>query len=539
MTPCPLRSPCLRRPRLSLGVALLCVLAAAPAQAVEAPFEHRYAVVIGSNLGDPDEAPLSWAERDATRMAEVLARMARVSEENLVLLRGASKSAVERVIGDIASRIARQRIQDPNTAAMLFVYYSGHASVGALHLDGERLTFSTLKALVAAAGAEVSVFVVDACRSGGLTRVKGAVPAEPFEIQVEDKLDSSGLAIITSSAAGEDAQESERLQGGIFTHHFINGLIGAADASKDERITLSEAYRYAYTQTLRTTSRTRFVQHPTYAFKMKGRQEVILTRIGGAAGFGRLELSEAGFYVLMEQARGGEVVAELEAASDTDVLLPRGTYLVRRRGNRAVEEATVVIDSGRTTVLSAADMERIPYGRTVRKGLTRSDSVWSLGAAFELAGPTRDNLSVGTWAALYGQLDTEALALRLSLRYGRSTAANPDLALTQDMLGLDLGAYKIFDVGATPLGIGLGVRLGLEWFHQSFETTGVAPSRQQLAGRAAPVLRVELTPAPAFALTLDCGADIYVLEGQGSGGVASIETPVVPFCALGASAYLP
>jgi len=103
---------------------------------------------------------------------------------------------------------------------VLFVYFSGHADVSSLHLGDSRLSFQRLKELAAGVGADVNVLVVDACRSGGLTRVKGATPAEPFEIKAEDRLDSLGLAIITSSAAGEDAQESERLSGGIFTHHF-------------------------------------------------------------------------------------------------------------------------------------------------------------------------------------------------------------------------------------------------------------------------------------------------------------------------------
>ena len=128
-----------------------------------------------------------------------------------------------------------------------------------MHLGTTRLDFTRLTSLVDQAGATLKVLVVDACRSGELTRVKGARPVQPFKIVSAERLKSEGNAIITSSAAGEDAQESDRLGGGIFSHHFMMGLRGAADRTGDRTVSLSEAYRYAYDQTLRTTSRARFL----------------------------------------------------------------------------------------------------------------------------------------------------------------------------------------------------------------------------------------------------------------------------------------
>ena len=42
-------------------------------------------------------------------------------------------------------------------------------------------------------------------------------------------------------------------------------------------MTLTEAYAYTYEQTLRSTGRTLDVQHPTYAYDVKGRGEVVLS----------------------------------------------------------------------------------------------------------------------------------------------------------------------------------------------------------------------------------------------------------------------
>ncbi len=507
---------------------------AAPAQA--AAEQVRFAVVIGSNDGQPDETPLLYAERDAERVADVLVRLASVTEENLLLLRGADAKRLERVIAGIGERVRRKRAKG-KVEALLFVYYSGHASVDALHLGASRMPFRRLRKLVSGIGADVSVFVVDACRSGGMTRVKGAAPAAPFEIRVEDKLQSTGTAIITSSSAGEDAQESERLNGGIFTHHLINGLRGAADASADKRVTIGEAYHYAYSQTLRATSRTRFVQHPTYSFRIKGKQELTLTRTGAATGQGRLRLNDAGFYVIMDTTRGGTVVAELRARRKTDVLLPRGRYLVRRRGVKMVHEGTVAIASGGRASLSRKTMKRMPYGRTVRRGLTESNP-FSVGLMTIASQPVLSGQSAGLFGGVGLGVETSGARFQLRMRYGQADSTNTDLTMQQRMLGADLGIFRIFDLPRLNAGVGLGVRLGGDWIMQRFTTTGAAPDRDQWVYRASPALSMQFAPQSNWTVGLECGIDVYAMQMQRD-GQAVWENPVAPFCAAAINVFLP
>src|SRR4051812_28828269 len=97
------------------------------------------------------------------------------------------------------------------------------------------------------------VALVDACRSGGIIGVKGGVPAPAFLLDFEDQLPSEGFAVVTSASAQEDAQESDRWGGSVFTATLISGLAGAADESGDGIVTLEEAYAYAYEQTLQAT----------------------------------------------------------------------------------------------------------------------------------------------------------------------------------------------------------------------------------------------------------------------------------------------
>ncbi len=325
---------------------LLALLLACPASAATV----RYALVVGADRGDDQDGPLEYAERDASRVADVLTRMGGVSPENLVLLRAPDAAEVRRVLATLDRRIAAEKARDPSSVGLLLTYYSGHADSYALHLGSSELPFKELRTAIATSAAEVAVLVVDACRSGGLTRVKGATRAKPFEMSVDDQLQSSGFAIITSSAAGEDAQESSRLRGGIFTHHLLNGLHGAADVSADQRVTLSEAFRYAATQTLRTTSRLRYIQHPTYQFRIRGKQELVLTWLRAAAGWARLRLRTSGHYMVIERNADGVVLSDLDAEDRTELLLPEGRYLVRRRGSDAVHEANVDLDGGAAVV---------------------------------------------------------------------------------------------------------------------------------------------------------------------------------------------
>ena len=94
----------------------------------------------------------------------------------------------------------------------------------ALHLGGTRLDFDELRGLVEGSPANLRLLVVDACRSGGVSRVKGVKKAKAFNIDLKDNTAAEGVAIMTSSAAGESSQESDRLRGSFFSHHLINAL---------------------------------------------------------------------------------------------------------------------------------------------------------------------------------------------------------------------------------------------------------------------------------------------------------------------------
>ncbi|MCC6625617.1 MAG: caspase family protein [Deltaproteobacteria bacterium] len=525
-----------RPPRAAPGLACLCALAvtslAGDAARAAAPSSPRFAIVIGSNAGDFDEPALQFAERDAQRMTEVLTRLGRVRAEDVLTLLSPTAADLERALGTFRARVGDAGGQ----GAMVVVYYSGHADERHLHLSGTRYPFERLKADVRALGVDLSVFIVDACRSGGIVRVKGATPSELFAFDVQDRVVAEGVAILTSSAENEDAQESDRLGGGVFTHHLLNGLAGAADRSGDDKVSLAEVYQYAYTQTIASTSATRIVQHPTYAFDVTGVSEIVLTHLDEPAGRGQLRFAHRGAYLVFERSSGA-LVAELEALAGTDLRLKPGAYLVRRRDPSAVHEGQVVIDPRALTTLDSDAMQRVPYRHAVRKGYGIARSAWSVGAGFELGAPIIERTGTVLGAALGLQLDLAELAVQLRARFGTSDAANTHVALTQRMVGADLGVFHLFDVGRH--GVGFGVRGGVDWLSQRFESTRVVPDVDQAIGRVGPFARGELALGGALTLTLDVGAEVHLIELARAAGGSELSSRAALSTSLGLSLALP
>lgn len=511
------------------------LLASLLASAVaEATTEHRYALVIGANQGLHTEGELLYAERDADRMADVLGRLGGVREEDVVLLRGADSGRVLEVLAGLKARIGPPVLDEDH---VLFVYYSGHADSSGLHMSGSKLSFEQLTDALSELPVNVRVLVVDACRSGGLTRVKGAAPAEPFHIEADERLLTAGTAIITSSAEGEDAQESDRVRGGLFTHHLLAGLSGAADGNGDLAVSLNEVYDYASEQTVRDTSLEEIVQHPTYAFDLRGKGDLVLTRIDEGEHVGTLALADGGEYLLFDAGGRGALVTEFRVDDDSLVSVAPGRYLLRRRDLHSVSELDLVVRPGRTEPVGVDDMETQPYGATIRRGRAVSSgpvSGFVLGVGVE--GPLLDALSPGPTGFLGARLDFEPLSLLGRVRYGWQGAVNGDLQLSSHRVGADLALMKLFDIGRSAPG--LGVRAGADGVFQRFVSSGEAPARNALVGRAGGFLRYEHAPAARVVFGLEGGVDLsFLQESTAESSTPSLTTRVVPYASFDLSFY--
>ncbi|WPB79111.1 caspase family protein [Archangium violaceum] len=481
---------------------VLAVLVSSPARALP---EHTWVVAIGHDQGASHEVGLLFAEQDARAFADVLRQHGGVSSRRTMLLLGDDAASVRRALQDVNASIRAQAGAGHPTA--LVVFYSGHADATALHLGGTELPLEELKTLVAGSPAGVRLLVLDACRSGAVTRVKGVNATESFDISLRNNIATEGLAILTSSTAGESSQESDELRGSFFTHHLMNALRGAADHDDDGKVTLTEAYGYAYTQTLRSSGQTVALQHPTYSWEVKGRGELVLSTPAATQGrMGRLRLGSSSLYLILEGRRGGPVVAEVSPQGNRrELSLPAGHYFVQQRSTEEYREYQVSLDAGAVADVASLPFETVRYDRLVRRrgGEKRYTHHVSLlgGAQGEmLAGDgTAPQLRVG-----YG-LDFDWGSVGVRLRGMRSQGSGLDglLPRTHDEVGLGLTLQRFVDLEHVSLAFGLFVE-GV-YHRQGFDTDRVSPDRQSLGAAFGGILSVERHLGAGLSLRLEGG----------------------------------
>jgi Caspase domain len=340
-----------------LAALAACVALALPCAARAAA---RFAVVVGNNHGATGRARLWFAEKDADRFARALRELGDFSPDRIVLLQGATPSAVFEALAATEARIASARAAGER--ALLVVYFSGHAGPAGLELGDQRISYDDLRKAVTGSAAEAKVAIVDACEAGALTQVKGATPVAAIDFPLpEDAV--QGTAFLASTAVGESAQESQAIGGSFFTHHLDVALRGAGDLDGDGQVTLAEAFRYTASRTVAGTTGTESgPQHPTYEFKMSGRGDVVLADLRRGEASLRIPPDAGATYFL----RGPrDLLAEVPAATAPITLaLPSGHYDVERRS-----------DAGRATAqldLARGDVRDLPALRPTRYEMARA-----------------------------------------------------------------------------------------------------------------------------------------------------------------------
>lgn len=290
------------------------------------------AVVLGCNLGLPEDKPLSYATRDAQQVYATLTQLGGVDKGRGYLLFDPKVSKVMTVFAE-----ARNRIRDARAAGekvQFLIYFSGHGSQEALHINGEKLPLAEIRAYFRDIEADLKLLIADACHSGALIQPKGAALAPAAPIRYQDELKVNGSAILTSSSAGEMSQESLELKGSLFTHFFLSALRGAADFDRDGQITLWEAYNHAQSGLRRRLAGVKdAIQNPGFDVDIQGSDNVVLTRMDLGQAFLQLKGLPEGEYRILEAA-GGTPFAEVSLAGPegATLALPKAAYLVFRAG---------------------------------------------------------------------------------------------------------------------------------------------------------------------------------------------------------------
>lgn len=414
-------------------------LSAAAAKSEPGTSLQRFALVAGANDGGPGHERLRYAGSDARAMARVLSQLGGVRPEDATLLGEPSPAELTQALQQLGARIAAAR--KPGHRIELIFYYSGHSDEIGLLLGAERLAYPTLRGAIERTAADVTIAILDSCSAGAFTRQKGGVHQLPFLVDTSVRV--SGHAFLASSSENEAAQESDRIGSSFFTYFFISGLRGAADVSGDGRVTLNEAYNFAFNETLAGTERTLGgAQHPAYEIQLSGTGDVVMTDLREPSA--RLQLPAELAGRIHVRAADGVLAAELTKHAGAEIILALtpGSYrvAVERAGKFYQTQVTLLTD--RTTPLPLSALTRLAAEPTLARGgpspaAPEPEPVWAP-ASFGLIPSLSTN-------RLYGPRVQNAFSF--NLLYGRATRLRGlELALLaslriEDAVGLQVGGF--------------------------------------------------------------------------------------------------
>ncbi len=320
----------------------------------------RHAVIVGANDGGGVLEPLKYAENDAQQFAELLVELGGFDEHLVTVLYAPTADDLRGALGAHAS------VTEAYPEDLFVFYYSGHADANGLRLSEDTFYFDALKHDLRAVNADVSIGVLDACRAGAITRLKGgAVTASIFQ---QEETSAEGEAWLTASSADELAQESDDLRSGFFTHYLMSGMRGAADTG-DGVVDLSELYRYTFDRVVARTGGTEAgAQHPMFDYDLSGSGGVGLTDLRNASATLVVPAESTGLIQVLRMPDRIQI-AEVGKLSGSELKLavPEGRYLVRRREDGDLYEIAIGIREGAVVTLQDWGAGR-PEAGTARGG---------------------------------------------------------------------------------------------------------------------------------------------------------------------------
>jgi hypothetical protein len=348
--------------------------------------------------------------------------------------------------------------------------------------------------------------------------VKGAQLAPRVQLRLPDQLAGEGMVLLTASAAGEDAQESDELQGSFFTHYLISGLLGAADGNGDGRVALHEAYEYVYQHTVLASSRTLVgTQHPTFRYDLRGKGDVPLTAVLSDERRALVRLPAGRDYLFVRDAPGGAVVAEVSARdARRELSLPAGRYFIRARADDHMLEGTVELHAGGRGLLSHDRLRRIAYDRLVRKGGSgrrlahgpEAGIVWRTGL---LEGQTSPASCAGLFVGYPLAARHLTILPRLSWCYEETEPVLPLQSSSIEERALSVRLGHAWDLPSVT--VDLGVLAGVSWFRQRFAPgQRTTPARNSAGFTVGPGLALRADLPRGFGIGVDAVAHTYFLR---------------------------
>ena len=496
-----------QRRRVFRTAVLAALSIATVARGADGATVQRFTLVIGANEAGPDRPQLRYAVTDAERFARVLVELGGVAREDEIVLRQPKLRDLIAALDLLQARVARAMTAragstDGPGRTEVLVYYSGHADEQGLLLGDDRYSYRSLRARLDQIPADVRIAVLDACASGAFTRIKSGKTRPAF--LVDQSADMRGHAFLTSSAATEAAQESDRIRASYFTHYLVSGFRGAADLSGDGKVTLGEAYQFAFNETLgRTVDTKAGPQHPSYDINLSGTGDVVMTDVRQTSATLVLPPELEGRFFVRTPAR--ELIVELYKPRGREVKLgvEPGAYEVRMEAQKVALMAKAHLTEGATVVLNPRQFGAAAIEQTRARGGVD-------GVRYAVTGRNRFELRTGMWKMPGSDADTVTAGISTGWWFGGvqyTYYLQEQLAVTAGVqtvtagAGADVRPDSIFAGTSSIVSVPIGVRWN--------------PLRTSVPTSAKPYLA--LSAGPVFGST----AGSFVGGGQVSAGTSS------------------
>jgi hypothetical protein len=226
-----------------------------------------FALVVANNRGfAPGRVALQYADDDGAKYHEVFSMLAepggavllteldsdtrRLFPELAPVARPPTSEQVAEAARELAARIAE--VKRAGREADFYFVFAGHGDVdkgrGFLELGDRPFDSEDLQALLRRVDATRAHVILDSCNSFFVVsprKAGGRRYATPADMtrQLAQRLPAVGVLLSTSAEA--EVYEWSELQSGVFSHVVRAGLMGAADADADGRVTYEELEAFA------------------------------------------------------------------------------------------------------------------------------------------------------------------------------------------------------------------------------------------------------------------------------------------------------
>ncbi len=448
---------------LSLGLGLS---AAVSEPALADSGVRRFALVVGANDGGPERATLRYAETDARTVAGVMTELGGVAPSDRVLVVDPDKASLIVALGELRRRI--EAVDDQRTEVI--VYYSGHSDERGLLLRTQRFTYKELRDALANLDSDVRIAILDSCASGAMVTGKGGRHVAGFLANEANQV--AGHAYLTSSAADEMSQEAASLGGSYFTHSLVTGLRGAADVNTDQLVTLNEAYRFAFEETLARTESSRFgAQHANFDIQLSGSGDLVMTDLRERTATLNLDKAMTGRVYVRDS--NGRLVAELGKTPGREValLLEPGRYSVKLERDEHVYGGIATVNGARPALVAFSDLSQTAVTATVARGsVVESDFADTITRVVDGALSTADLVHVDL---IIRDQSIQGTAVALGLTHYSGDVAGTQVALGANSVVRQLEGVQVAIGGNTVGGAATGFQ-GSAGINVVGESTGLA-----------------------------------------------------------------